>query len=193
MGRPKDLSKLLDILMRAEESLDDPATLSSLLLDVSRMCRRKLDANDNLRRVMDSQDLGQDVLLGLVRSASQFHGDTWKQFWGFLSTLVDHQLASTARRHHCQKRDMARKLAEDNFTSTYADDSRADPLKIESKRDDTTKLLRIVNELPEPYRSVLHDRIGGADYARIAENQGISDDAARKRVSRALAMVKQRW
>ncbi len=192
MSMPNDLAKMLSILREARTSLDDPADLSVLLVRIHEMCSKKLTGPDNLRRVMDSQDLGQNVLLQLVQAAHLFKGDTWPQFWSFASKIVDNQLVSAARTHRSKKRDMDRIRANqpDDATVTRREPG---PFSIEANADDKKKMLKLVGELREPYKSALEERLAGNDYSVIGKNEGISEEAARKRVSRALALIKEQW
>lgn len=188
----EELKQLLGALRDARDSLNDPRCLARILQEIRSMCRARLSTADELRRVMDSQDLGQDVLFELVRASEGFRGRTWEEFWAFAGSVIDNRMRTIARRHRTGKRDLNRRASHDLQMNPKTHDAPG-PFTTGANADDKQKMLEVIAKLPDVYRKALERRLESASYSEIARAEDISEETARKRVSRALSMLKENW
>lgn len=191
---PSELVELMSLLSKAKETLDDPRGLSRLLEEIRSTCSRKLGHEDALRRVIDSHDLGQDVLLALVRQGDEFVGSSWPQFWAFISRIIDNRILTLGRRHRTQKRDIGRLLDEEQSDALGGcRNPQPGPTTAAADGEDKRALAARIDALPGSFRDALKLRLAGASYTEIARSAHISTVASRKRVSRALELLRQSW
>jgi RNA polymerase sigma-70 factor, ECF subfamily len=187
--KQEQFHELITALRQAHTSLDDPLVLHRLMKRIQGECQRRLGSRDRLRRVMDSQDLGQNVLFELVRSIDDFRGEDWESFLGFVRRIIDNRIKGAARRATAARRDLEREAR-----ASEAPELRfrgAGPHTQNADREDATRLRQLVGELPDDYRQVMTLRFEGHDYAEIARQLDLTEPAVRKRFSRALNMLRE--
>lgn len=182
---PEDLRQLLEILQRAAAD-GSPSALLALRRRIQHYARASLPRGDRLRLEMDSEDLAQDALLKLIRVVHRFRGNTWAEFFAFVRSVTAREKISRARE---QARGSAREPLE---TPTPSPDG-ATPSLILSRREERARLEALIDSLPEAYRIPLRLRLEEKSYAEIGRLLGLTETAARKRVSRALAQLRARW
>lgn len=169
-----------------------PAGRVALLRERLRaMASRDLKPGDQLRRVMDSEDVAEDALLDLVVALPSFRGSTWPEFLGFAEAILRRRVINHARHHHAAIRDVARQeplpAAEPPHVATPT------PSDAAARGESRQRIMTLVEGLPEVYRAVVRLRLDGQDYSAIAAALGIAEPAARQRMSRALDLLKERW
>jgi RNA polymerase sigma factor (sigma-70 family) len=188
---PEELNELKRLLSLAKKSLNDPRGLAVLLDQIRRQCSRKLGPGDPLRQVIDSQDLGQDVIMALVKTGGDFKSKNWHEFWMYISRIIDNKILTHARRFRSQKRDLGRLTDMDISTRVDVPTDRAPgPTTASANREEMEAMEKQIEDLPTNCRQALRLRLDGASYEEIARSQGITQDGARKRISRALAMLR---
>jgi RNA polymerase sigma factor (sigma-70 family) len=184
---PQDLAALLAEL-RGVRDASVADLLVGLLPRLRHMARRHLPAHSPLRLGIDSEDLMQDGLLQLVNEVDRFRGGTWPEFLAFVHSLLAQKAAYQARRQRVR-------LKELNPTHAAADmaASQDTPSVNVSSSEDQARLRLLVEELADPYRTVMRLRLEGRDHGKIATTLGISGAAARQRLARAIKMIQERW
>lgn len=182
-----DLKALLDEIRRAQRHPTDNALLH-LLPRLRAMAQRHLPPNSPLRAGIDSEDLMQEGLLQLVRSIDDFRGSTWPQFLAFVQAILAQKTAQQARRQAVRRGELhgavdSGLLAGD--TATPSVDAMA--------HEDRARLRRAIDALPEIHRTALELRLSGLDNEQMAARLGISAEALRQRLSRAVRALQERW
>src|SRR5882724_3677066 len=137
-----------------------------------------------LRQVRDpsfAEDVSQAVFLLLAQKAKSFRSGTVLVSWLFRST---HYIAGSALRseHRRQRRELEAAKMNPTITTSETDDKweRVSPLLDEAlaalpNKDRDAVLLRFINRKP---------------FSEVGAEIGVSEDAAKKRVSRALARLR---
>jgi len=184
-GIPGDLRLLLETLERAGASRS-PSVLLALRRRIQHYARASLPRGDALRLEMDSEDLAQDALLKLIRVVHLFRGRSWAEFFAFVRRV-------TAREKVDRAREQARGPEREPFEGPPPDRSGATPSLILSRREERARLKALIESLPEPYRAPLQLRLEEHSYSEIGRRLGLGEAAARKRVSRALEMLRAFW
>jgi RNA polymerase sigma-70 factor (ECF subfamily) len=140
-----------------------------------------------LRRLFDSEDVCQSVLASfLVRaSAGQYDLDEPKQLTGLLVQMARNKLASQARRHHKQKRDV-RRVAPDAKDDQFGAAAEPSP----SRQVEFRELLqRFRQRLTEEERQLADWRADGRPWAEIVAQVGGTEKARSKQLARAVERV----
>jgi RNA polymerase sigma-70 factor, ECF subfamily len=138
-----------------------------------------------VRRLEDTQDAVQEVLLRAHRTLERFEYRGVGSFWAYLRTI-----ARNYALHAGEKRAAGdRSLPEDSFLAPVAPDLA--PLLALVGREQVEAFERALTVLPEPTREALLMRLElGLGYAEIAAESGYpSADAARMAIARALERV----
>jgi len=188
--RPEELTRLLALLQGASK---DPASteLMELRARIRMMSSKQMPPDDQLRLVMDSEDLAQDALLALVRGVHEFRGNTWSAFFAFSRSLIERQKIDLRRHHGRLKRNL-----EQATEPARAEDAKLNtdtPSFLVSGKEDRQKLLALLDQLPEPKQQALRLRLQSMDYVSIAKSLGMTQSNARKTVSRAIQMLRDLW
>lgn len=176
------------------------------------LCRRyqrrvlaavRLRLGAGLRRKLESRDIVQEVMIDALRHVRTFDFKTEGAFLHYLNRVVINKIRDEADRWNAQKRNVGREVSLGKARSSGSEnplDSLEDrmvptPSKIVSLREDLGLLERAVDCLgreSEDHRDlIIAVKLEGKSYAEIAEEKGISVDAVRMRVKRAvLALTK---
>jgi RNA polymerase sigma-70 factor (ECF subfamily) len=182
---PEDLAALLC-------DLRSGAARGRGLLDLSvrlrAMARRHLPGGSPLRFGLDSEDLAQEGLLQLVRHVDRFEGRSWPEFLAFARAVISQKASEAARRQSVRKAERGPSVASVDAATPDPTPS-VDAMASEDRR----RLRELVGTLPEIYRDAMSLRLEGCEIADVARSLDISEPAARKRLSRALQMMKERW
>lgn len=185
---PDDLRDLLAAL-QSTHTTNAPAGLIELTRRIRAAAHRGLPANSPLRRSIDSEDLMQETVADLVRAASQFRGRTWGRFFAFTLELLQRRKVAHARRAKVRRaeRDAGASPSElhDPRVPTPSNEAMA--------HDDAKKAARLLRELASPYREALELKLRGVPTHEIASTLGAEEGTVRKRIARALRMLKAKW
>lgn len=134
-----------------------------------------------------AEDVFQEVLVAVATSLKKFQGGTEKEFWAWCYAIARRRLA-----------DHFRKQAADRLTPVPPSDlwqmmdisAQVMPMTAEIKHDLEYAMKLLINSKPECYEFLWNHFVFDLDYADIAEDKGISYDAARMKVGRCLDEVK---
>ncbi len=132
----------------------------------------------------ESEDLTQEVFIGLFRTVGSFRGES-----AFTTWL--HRLTVNRVLMHFRKRKMRRDLTVENAelpTSVVAGTQDPKPMRIV----DRILLSEVIAKLPEGYRQaiILHD-IEGLEHREIAERRGRSIGTSKSQLHKGRAMLRK--
>jgi RNA polymerase sigma-70 factor (ECF subfamily) len=143
--------------------------------------------DSRLRRVWDSVDVCQSVLGNFFARAAlgQFELNTPTDLLKLLTTMARNKLATHARRRQVTRREF-RELGEGSSGQFPATAAGPTPSREAAGRD----LLRAVRErLSTEERCLADQRAAGRPWDELATEMGVSAEALRKRLTRALDRV----
>jgi RNA polymerase sigma factor (sigma-70 family) len=166
---------------------------------IRRAARIRL-VDTRLNRLLDSMDICQSVLASFfVRTAlGQYQLETPDQLLRLLATMTRNKLAGVAKGQRAQRRDYRR--VEDGRGDDWSGaDSRAEGVEgltaPGSSPSSEVAARELLNEarrrLSAEDLALLEQREQGYEWAEIATNRGVSPEALRKRLSRAVERVAQ--
>ena len=140
-----------------------------------------------LRRVLDSMDVCQSVLATFFVRANlgQYELETPEHLLKLLAAIARNKVSNQANKQQADKRDVrrARLLAE-------RDDLVRSPQSDPSEQASARELLGLVRErLSGDERELAEMRARGDSWAEVASATGLSAEAARKKLTRALSRV----
>lgn len=188
--RPPDLQELLNALAD-EASVPRPEALEHLRARLHAIAHARMKRGDGLRRSLDSEDLAHEALFDLIRNIHLFRGTTWPEFHAFLDSVLQRRKTDLARFHNrLRRRAHPASLSDDSVDLPAA---LASPASNLIRAEDLARIKRMVEELPPDLSTVIRLRLEPLDHAAIAERLGISEPAARKRLSRAIAELRRVW
>jgi len=151
-----------------------------------------------LRSRLESMDIVQDTFVHALGGLGGFTYRNEGDFVRWLSKIAENELHGSLRKLHTDKRDIRKvvQLDEDKpntgggYTGIPALVDATTPSVIMSKRDDLSKLEKAIDELKPEYREVIVlTKIDGLSYNDIGARLGKSNEAVRKIVSRAMAVL----
>ncbi|MBK9383719.1 MAG: sigma-70 family RNA polymerase sigma factor [Planctomycetes bacterium] len=191
MTAPEDLEQLVRALRGVRSDLGS-LMQSEVLRRVRSLCSQRLGAGDRLRGAMDSEDLTQDVLLDLIAAIEEFRGESWPEFFAFVDALLGRRKVQHSRRLGARKRGG---FAEPEALPTEGGAApAASPSGLAAEDEERERARRLLESLPEEERRPIQWRLlEELSYAEIAQRLGLSEEAARQRVSRGLRRLKERW
>lgn len=138
---------------------------------------KNLFASD-LQRRADSSDVVQETLLRIHKRVPQFAGLTRAQWACWVKRILANEAKRLARHHLAKRRSLSNESYRDSQSDAVESVSTTDILE-QSER--TVALLQALDNLPEPYQSVVRQRIfDKLSFVEIAEQ--IGRDAAGTRV-----------
>lgn len=157
--------------------------------EIRRIVRMRL-TDGRLRRVLDSLDVCQSVLANFfVRaSAGQFELETPEQLLKLLAVMARNRVLSHVQKQQAGRRDQRRMC-----------DQGAETIQLQAGSEETPSQIVSAAELMDMARSRMTDeerrlaelRSQGQDWAAIAAAAGCTQDAARKKLARAMDRVLQ--
>lgn len=158
----------------------------------------RLRMGGELRSMLESMDLVQDVFISALRDLGNFTYKNEGDFLRWLSKIAENRLRDNLDRLHANKRDIRKEVRLKSYEPTTGDSFVAalgpidtkTPSVIMSKREDLAKLAKALDALKPEYKEVIVlTKIEGLSYKEIAESLGKSSDAVRMLVSRAMAAL----
>jgi RNA polymerase sigma-70 factor (ECF subfamily) len=191
MTAPEDLEQLVSALRGARADLGSMMQ-SEMLRRVRSLCSQRLGNGDRLRGAMDSEDLTQDVLLDLVVAIGEFRGSSWQEFFAFVDALVGRRKVQHSRKLGAAKRGGL--AAPEALPAEGGVGPAKTPSRIAARDEESERARRLLEALPEEERLPIQWRLlEELSYEEIARRLRLSEEAARKRVSRGLRRLKERW
>lgn len=158
----------------------------------------RLRMGGELRSMLESMDLVQDVFISALRDLGNFTYKNEGDFLRWLSKIAENRLRDNLDRLHANKRDIRKEVrlksyeptTGDSFVAALGPIDTTTPSVIMSKREDLAKLAKALDALKPEYKEVIVlTKIEGLSYKEIAESLGKSSDAVRMLVSRAMAAL----
>jgi len=158
----------------------------------------RLRMGRELRSKLESMDLVQDVLVSALRDLGDFTYKDEGDFLRWLSKIAENRLRDNVDKLHADKRDIRKEVRLDNRGPTTGGRHFAvpgpivttTPSVIMSKKEDLDELAKAMDQLKPEYKEVIVlTKIEGLSYKEIAGKLGKSDEAVRKLVSRAMAVL----
>ena len=180
-----------DARLGGKESLEQIANeVRSYLLAVT-----DARVGDQLRGKFGASDIVQQSLLEASQTFDSFRGNTEAELKGWLKRIVIHNLTDEARKYsNTQSRDASREVAinaKDEWREVTCDRSPT-ASQVVSRNEQSVQLLQAVHRLPERQREVVESRHRrGRTYQQIAEELGITDNAARNLWTRAMHNLRE--
>jgi RNA polymerase sigma factor (sigma-70 family) len=145
--------------------------------------------NSGLRRYVDSQDVCQSVLISFFNGvvAGQFHLDAPDQLEKLLVRMARNKVLDEARHHRASRRDLrlTNDAADDDCLDLIKDDEPT-PSKVAAGHE---LMAQIYGRLRPEERELAEQRAQGLDWTTIAERQGATVGALRKKLNRAIDRV----
>lgn len=188
--RPADLQQLLDCVLGLRND-GESGSLDRLRDQILGAVKSRMARGDTLRSALDSEDLTQETLFEIVRNLRYFRGTTWGEFHAFLDAVLVRRKADLARHHQrLRRRGPSTPLDVHDLDVPSAGPS---PASSVTASEDLTRLRGLVDHLPPECAIVIHLRMDGLDHSAIAQRLSISEVAARKRLSRAIAELRRMW
>lgn len=140
-----------------------------------------------------AQSVCREVLSDLAAGKLRYLGEGEFRAWLYEAALF--KIKNRRRYWHAERRDKRRELREAGPSSSapgldgLAGDS-GTPSREAAAQEETERLARLLDELPERYREVVRlARLEGLPHREIAERLGISEVASRQLLNRALARL----
>lgn len=164
---------------------------------VSEIVRRGLASGVRSKRpwiaaLFSTRDVVQDVFLGVLRDLDAFHGESERDFVGYLATLTRNRLVDAVRFHQAVRRD-GRRLGP-NVDERDACERAADPAESAESAEEIARFSEVLATFGERDRILLRDRLEHeTPFAALAQKLGYaSADSARKafRVAQARLLAR---
>ena len=158
----------------------------------------RLRMGRELRSKLESMDVVQDVLVSVLKDLGDFTYRDDGDFLRWLSRIAENSLRDNVDKLHAGKRDIRREVrldndgptTEDRFGGTAGPIEATTPSVIMSRKEELDELAKAMDELKPEYKEVIVlTKIEGLSYKEIAGRLGKSDEAVRKLVSRAIAVL----
>ncbi len=163
--------------------------LAHFLPDLTRAGQR-LRARQ-LKRFLDTGDLVQSMLADAWPSLAAVRFTTRPQFLAFLSQRLRWKASDRSRSFEADKRRENARVELDEQTLS-SDERRRDGLSAAVDPDDWEMLVQLIVRLPERDRRLLSAFLAGRSIDEIAADHGLSRDATRMAVQRAIARARAR-
>src|ERR1700722_15190841 len=130
-----------------------------------------------------ADDVLQETLKAVATGMGKFAGGTAKEFWGWCYTI-----ARNKRNDHFRKQANAREqpMAQDELWQLIESSAQVSPLSPADRHDLEYAMKLLIDSKPECYEYLWNHFVFGFDYAEIAQEQDVSYDNARMRISRCL-------
>jgi RNA polymerase sigma-70 factor, ECF subfamily len=177
---------------------------------LNELCRRyqarvlaavRMRLGAELRRRVESWDIVQDVMIDALRRLNSFEYRTEGAFLHLLNRVVENKIRDEADKQHAARRTPDREIFLDGSRSpggvspleNLKDSATPTPSKVMSLHEDLALLEQAMDRLAaesEEYRDlIVAVKIEGLMYTEIGAQLGISADAARMKLQRAMAAL----
>src|SRR5262249_46199479 len=153
---------------------------------------------DDLRSKGGASDLVQDTFTEALRDFTQFQGTNEPQLKRWLLAILGNNLANVRRKYYdTAKSQISREVPLDHPMSwdgpvAGMTDDTPSPSQLASQREEEELLRQALVRLAEEDRQVIHFRHNLQwDFVTIGVRMGISEEAARKRFTRAIEKLQR--
>jgi RNA polymerase sigma-70 factor (ECF subfamily) len=137
--------------------------------------RRKLGS------LVDQEDLTQECLLGIHRNLASYQPDQPIKPW--VSAVIRYKLAD-----HFRKQARSKEVTLENYEEKVTKQAASANNEVANSKREASEIFKA---LPNKYRRALEmTHVQGLSYREAAQQEGISETALRKRISRAFAKVR---
>jgi RNA polymerase sigma factor (sigma-70 family) len=185
-----DDASFRDLLRRVRAG--DPEAANKLVQEYEPAIRQAVRgplADLRLRRVLDSVDISQAVLINFFTRAAdgQFELDQPEQLLKLFVTMARNRLRDEARHHRAGRRDHRREatdLSQHCLDGLF--DATPTPSRIVSAREILDEVMR---RLSAEERDLLEGRARGEEWVMLASRCETSPEALRKKLARRLTQV----
>ena len=132
---------------------------------------------------MDAEDIIQELLIKIWQKKDHFEQIENKEAW-----------CMTVTRNMCIDKLRGRKQSSADISDYgFLSDGSATPDIAAEQKDSLSKVMKIVNELPENQREIIHLRdIEGYTYKEISDLTGMSEDQVKVNLFRARQKLKEK-
>lgn len=154
--------------------------------ELRRVIRYEL-RNPQIRRLFDSLDVLQSVMVGFFARlyAGEIRATDPRQLFGLLRVMARHKVADKAKYVQSVKRGgTVRRVG--MGSSSAVPDTETGPDEVVATRDLVSE---VRDRLSPEMRTVLDHRLSGCPWGEIASGVGMSPDAVRKALSRAVDRI----
>jgi len=159
--------------------------LLASLPGLTRFVRRQM--GPDLRARESASDIVQSTCREVLRSATRFEDQGEPDFQGWLRKAAEHKLQNRARHWRAQRRAQAGSEPLERDPEAPA---ASRPTQEARLHEEAERLARAIAEQSAEERQLLRrTQIDGLTHAALAEELGLSSEAVRKRVARALARL----
>lgn len=142
-----------------------------------------------LRQVMEVDDVIQEVLLRACRDMDQFSYQSPGSFFRWLASITDHVITDLSRHEHREKRravEMVRFRSESNPRGPEPVDTET-PSRVLAHKESVEGLIAQLDALPEAYRRVIVlTKIEGLSTVEVGERMGRSRESVALLLHRAI-------
>ena len=186
-----DAHQLAPLLLRCRAG--EAAALNGLLQKLRPYVRLLLRSRigPELGRRLDASDLVQETLLRVSRGFGQFAGESVPQLLAWVGQIAAHVLASSARHHGAERRDVTQERAASGGLALVSC-APGTPEEQAVRDEQATRLAEALERLPAGYRDVIEARFfEQLPFADIAQRVGKSVGAVRVLCLRALGRLRQ--
>lgn len=142
-------------------------------------------------------DLVQDTFAKAIRDLGQFQGSSEPEFRAWLRRILIHHCANFRRRFRGRTRQAAREVSLDRIPhGEHLDEQLWDrspsPQEAAARTEEAEIFLGALRELPAHYQTALrlHD-LQGYTFEQVGASMDCSPDAARKRCTRAVRLLRR--
>lgn len=163
--------------------------LAHFLPDLTRAGQRL--RSRQLKRFLDTGDLVQSMLADAWPNLAAIRFTTRPQFLAFLSQRLRWKASDRSRSLEADKRREDARVELDE-ESVQAQEHRRDGLSSAVDPDDWERLVQLIVRLPERDRRMLTAFLAGRSIDELATEHGLSRDATRVAVQRAIARARAR-
>ncbi len=137
----------------------------------------------------EPDDLAQEGMMGFLDAVNSFRADGGASFRTYAVTCVDNRIASALRRQSRGKDIPINSIISINGDGIDIEAVGADPQEIVSRKEETARLNRILDELLSGLeRKVIYYYLAGRSYEQIAQDLNITAKA----VDNALQRIKKK-
>jgi|LSQX01.1.fsa_nt_gb RNA polymerase sporulation-specific sigma factor len=138
---------------------------------------------------IEPDDLAQEGMMGFLDAVNSFRVDGGASFRTYAVTCIDHRIASALRRQSRGKDIPINSFISINQDGVDIEAVGADPQEIVSRKEETARLNRILDELLSGLeRRVIYYYLAGQSYEQIAKSLNITAKA----VDNALQRIKKK-
>jgi RNA polymerase sigma-70 factor (ECF subfamily) len=186
-GRRLGLTGELDEALVVRSRRGDRAAFEELVRRTARLlfAHLYLKTSDSHK----TEDLVQETLLVAWRQIADLEDP--KTFRAWLMTIANSVMIDAARRASRKKRKSGAQASEDELLR--AADPRPTPADSALAADERSRVMRLLQNLPQEYRDPLLLRyVGGADYQTIGRQLALSNGSLRGLLQRGMKMLREK-